>query len=235
MKRKAVLITGGTKRLGLALTRKSLAMGLAVVAHYRSSKDELEEWLSDRPRERSRVHFVRAELTAETEALMARVDELPVKLVGLVNNASVYAKGNLDDAEHFGSVLTTNALAPLALARGLRKRVRTGWIVNITDAHVDPIDHEHQNYRIAKRFLGEITTQLASLYAPGLRVNAIAPGAMLPAPGQSQATFDRLSERIPLRRTGSFDDLWRAYEYLVQSDYVTGQVLYVDGGWHLGR
>jgi hypothetical protein len=233
MKSKAVLITGGAKRLGLALTRTSLSMGLAVVAHYRSSNEELEEWLQPRPRERSRVHFVRAELTTETEALMARVDELPVELVGLVNNASIYTTGNLDDAEGFASVLTINALSPLALARHFRKRVRKGWIVNITDAHIDPIDHEHQNYRIAKHLLGELTVQLASLYAPAVRVNAIAPGAMLPAPGQPREDFDRLAGQIPLRRTGSLEDLQRAYEYLVRSDYVTGQVLYVDGGWHL--
>ncbi|MBD3316547.1 MAG: SDR family oxidoreductase [Chitinivibrionales bacterium] len=233
MKNQAVLITGAAKRLGMALTRKSLAMGFSVLAHYRSSKEELEQWLEAHPDERSKVHFMQAELTTETGALMARIDKLPVKLVGLVNNASVYARGSIDEAERFNALIDTNAFVPLLLAREFRKRARAGWIINITDAHIDAINHEYQSYRIAKKLLGEFTMQLASLYAPDLRVNAVAPGAMLPAPGQSPEVFDRLSTRIPLGRTGSFEDLWRAYEYLVKSDYVTGQVLYVDGGWHL--
>ena len=86
--------------------------------------------------------------------------------------------------------------------------------------------------RISKHFLSVATEQLALLYAPQMRVNAIAPGAMLAARGR-EAEFRKVRSRVPLRRTGDIESLMQALEYLVKNTYVTGQVLYIDGGWHV--
>jgi NAD(P)-dependent dehydrogenase (short-subunit alcohol dehydrogenase family) len=231
--RQAVLITGGTKRLGFEYARKSLSMGFDVVLQYRSDPGDVERWLSGNPALCARVWLVQADLRESAERLPAAAREHCRGLVGLVNNAAVFDKGDLSDPAGFEGALAVNALAPLRLCAAFRAEVGRGWIVNVTDAHIRGDNLAFQNYRMSKRFLRDITEQLALAYSPLIRVNAIAPGAMLPSAHTSRAAFSRLAHSIPLRRTGSVEALLRAYEYLVESDYVTGQTMYVDGGWHL--
>jgi NAD(P)-dependent dehydrogenase (short-subunit alcohol dehydrogenase family) len=155
------------------------------------------------------------------------------RLVGLVNNASLFTPGNLADPAHLAALLESNALVPAALAAAFAARARSGWIVNITDANIKAPNRTWQNYRISKLLLEELTRQQAFLCAPRFRVNAIAPGAILPASGSSAASFRALADRIPLRRTGSLADIRAAFAGLLSAPYVTGQVLYVDGGRHV--
>jgi len=230
---KAVLITGATKRLGFAFTKQTLAMGFSVVAHHRRGTAALGSWLRRHPSYAARVHFVQADITDNPAALIAQALKAPVSLVGLVNNASLFTHGNLNDLAHFEKTLATNVDAPLRLAIEFSRRVRSGWIVNITDAHAAPLNRTYQNYRISKLLLDELTQQLAFTLAPRVRVNAIAPGAVLPPAAASPTFFRALTKAIPLRRTTDLASLLQAYTYLVENRCVTGQVLYVDGGWHL--
>jgi NAD(P)-dependent dehydrogenase (short-subunit alcohol dehydrogenase family) len=165
--------------------------------------------------------------------IIGAASRLTRRLGGLVNSASVFSTGDLRDPAHFHSTLQINALAPLQLADGFRRRSKRGWIINITDAHIQPISLTYQNYRISKLLLTELTRQLAAVYAPAIRVNAIAPGAILPAPGASHRSFSRLAKEIPLKKTGDPAAVVTAFAYLLDNDYVTGETLYVDGGWHL--
>ena len=231
--RKAVLITGGVKRLGLALARQCLEMGYHVIAHYRSSKGALPAWLKKHPAFTPRVHLIQGDLLNCPESIVAKAGELPVTLEGLVNSASLFSEGNLRDPNHFETTLAVNALAPLRLAVAFSQNVRTGWIINITDAHVASMNSTYQNYRISKKLLEELTTQLAFTLAPAFRVNAIAPGAVLPPPGKSHTHFRQLSRQIPLRRTVPVRAITDALTYLIAATSVTGQVLHVDNGWHI--
>jgi NAD(P)-dependent dehydrogenase (short-subunit alcohol dehydrogenase family) len=230
----AVLITGGAKRLGLAMAAETLAMGLDVVIHYRSDRRAAQTWLARHPPSRKRVHFLQSDLTPDTAASL--VDEartLVPRLVGLVNNASTFTGGNLSDLSHLRAALDTNLLVPAALAEQFRRRAKRGWVINITDAHAFPLNRNYQNYRVSKLFLEELTRQQAFLFAPAIRVNAIAPGAILPSRGASRADFARLARAVPLGRTGGLADLRAAFAFLVRSPSVTGQTVFVDGGWHL--
>ena len=230
----SVLITGGAKRLGLALAAEALSLGLDVVIHYRRERHEALCWLRRECAAKSRVLFVKANLRPQdAAALVDRALRLKPGLVGLVNNASVFAPGDLSDQEHLRATLDSNALVPAALAEAFRHRVRRGWIVNVTDARVAPLNRTYQNYRISKLLLQELTRQQAFRYAPDVRVNAIAPGAILPAAGTSRSAFRRLARHIPLGRTGDLGAVRQAFAYLVQAEHVTGQTMYVDGGWHL--
>lgn len=231
--RTTVLITGAAKRLGLSLAKASIERGLDVIVHYRSSKKEAESWLRRTPSARKRVRFVQGDLLDSSVDIVAAASRLTTHLGGLVNSASVFAKGDLRDPDHFRTTLEINALAPFRLAESFRRRVQRGWIVNITDAHIEPINLTYQNYRISKLLLGELTRQMAARYAPAIRVNAIAPGAILPAPGDTHRSFSRLAKEIPLKRTGNPQAVVKAYAYLLDNDYVTGETLHVDGGWHL--
>lgn len=229
--REAVLITGASKRIGLALATECLAMGFSAVIHYRTSAEPAQTEF----KEREDVFFLQQELCELPQRLIERAGELPVTLRGLINNASVFTEGNLADSDHFEQIISTNVTVPVKLAGCFAQKVTEGWIVNITDAHIEGINRRYQNYRISKKLLNDITLQMAHLFAPAIRVNAIAPGAILPAAQETHSEFQALTEKIPLKRSGSVDDLRGTLRFLVENEYVTGEIIRVDGGWHLGK
>lgn len=228
----AVLITAATKRIGLALTKQSLQMGFSVIAHYRSTASPLCRWLKKNPVYADKVHLIQYDLHHDPLLLLERCQALPVQLTGLVNNASVFTEGNLHQVDHLLDILAINTAVPLVLAQRFSSIVSQGWIINIVDADTG-YSVRFQNYRISKLFLTELTRQQALTYGPALRVNAIAPGAILPSANNDRAFFQRLRETVPLRKTGDIPSLMKAYVYLVENNSVTGQVMYVDNGKHL--
>lgn len=228
-----ILITAGTQRIGFHLLQESLTMGYNVIAHYRTRNDQAYSWLDTRPHLHDRVHFIQQDLSKSPETLIEKANHFSGNLVGLVNNASVFSKGNLTDSAHLNEMLNIHFHIPNKLSAHFCKTVTNGWIVNITDAIIQKPNHTFQNYRISKLFLNELTRQQASLYAPNFRVNAIAPGAMLPAATPGTKNFDTLAEKIPLKKTGSIQSLSNTFRFLVSNDYCTGQIIAVDGGWHL--
>jgi len=229
-KNKSVLITGAADRLGLEMAKECLGLGYHAVIHYRTSADPAQALFG----EDGRVTFIQADLTESPERFMDETRALPIPpLEGLVNNASAFEPGNMSDPAHFCDLLTINTLVPLKLSAEFAKSAESGWIVNITDAHTRPKNKKYQNYRASKRFLDEITEQMAFLYAPLIRVNAIAPGAILPVASESARQFEELSRSIPLCRTGSPGNIRSALRFLIENDYITGAVIPVDGGLHL--
>lgn len=228
-----ILITAGTQRIGFELLQESLAMGYNVIAHYRSRNDQARAWLETLPLLHNRVHFIQQDLSESPEMLIEKATRFSGKLVGLVNNASVFSKGNLSDSAHLTEMLNIHFHIPNKLSAHFCKTVASGWIVNITDAIIQRPNHTFQNYRISKLFLNELTRQQASLYAPNFRVNAIAPGAILPSAALSAESFDSLAEKIPLKKTGPIQSVANTFRFLVGNDYCTGQIIAVDGGWHL--
>ena len=226
---KAVLITGASGRIGLELVKESLSMGYHVVLHYRSSPQPAFSIFKDD----SRVTFLQAELTEAPEKFMDEVFKLPLTVEGLVNNASVFEKGNLTDPAHFNSLVSVNVMVPLTLSAAFARVNKGGWIINMTDARIKPKSKNYENYRVSKMILDEITGQLAFLYAPAIRVNAIAPGAILADAKSSADKFVQLAKNIPLGKTGDVSYIRQTYRFLVENDYITGCVIPVDGGWHL--
>jgi pteridine reductase len=231
LRNRAVVITSGTKRLGLAMAKEALRLGFDTIMHYRSHRSEADRWLRRNTEYRNRILFMQRDLTPASAAQFISDAALAApRLVGLVNNASLFTPGNLNDQRHFQTILESNALVPAALVAAFTHTVQRGWVVNITDATIDAVNSTYQNYRISKLLLSELTRQQAILLAPDIRVNAIAPGAILPPEGTSPREFASRAESIPLRRTGTLDDIRRTFAYLVQNDYLTGHVLPVDGG-----
>jgi NAD(P)-dependent dehydrogenase (short-subunit alcohol dehydrogenase family) len=228
-KPKAVLITGAADRIGLELAKECLELGYRAIIHYRSSPEPASAVFDGD----ERVMFIKADLTESPKRVMDYARDLPVTLEGLVNNASVFRRGDLSDPEQFHDILSINALAPLSLSTAFANTVKSGWIINISDARNRPMSRKYQNYRISKLFLDELTKQLAYLYAPFVRVNAIAPGATLPSANIPKEGFGDLPKTIPLGKTGDPRYIRQALRFLVENDYMTGAVIPVDGGWHL--
>lgn len=235
MKKKpsAILITGAAKRLGLALTKKSLSLGYSVVAHYRSSAAPLQRWLARHRQYKNNIFLLKHNLSECPERLIDMTLGLPVSLVGLVNNAAVFTEGDLRDYTHFRDCIRINTCAPLVLAQRFQEKVRRGWIINVTDACCVPLNTSFQNYRITKMFLNELTRQMAFAFGPGIRVNALAPGAILPRTEKDAALFRRIKERVPLGKEADSESLLAAYAFLVNASSITGQIIYVDCGLHL--
>ncbi len=232
-KKKAILISGATKRLGLSLTKQSLMMGFSVIAHYRSTASPLKTWLGKNSQYKQNVYYIKADLRERNLSLIERALEYPVTLVGLINNASLFTEGNLNNSSHFQDIIKINMTVPFLLSHSFYKRVAKGWIINITDANAVSLNKRYQNYRISKIFLTEMTRQQAYLFAPSIRVNAIAPCAILPSSAKERTYYNHLKSKVPLRKNMSTGFFLKAYTYLIENTSVTGQILYVDNGLHL--
>jgi pteridine reductase len=228
------LVTGAARRLGRAIAEGLGAEGVRVVVHYGTSAPEAEE-VVDGLRGLGTDAWSLQDAEA-VEGLVPRAADLagaPVDI--LVNSAAVFAPSRLLDfpAEELAANLHVNAFAPLWLSRALAAQGRPGQILNLLDCRIVDYDAEHAAYHLSKRMLFSLTRMLALELAPGIRVNAVAPGLILPPQGEDEAYLQALAHTNPLQRHGGAGDVVRAALFLLHSDFVTGQVIYVDGGRHM--
>lgn len=238
LKDKTALITGGAVRVGARIAERLHAAGAFVIIHYRSSAAPAEalrdRLLGERP---DSVALLQADLLQPEE--VQRLAEQAVAVNGgldlLVNNASTYFPTPVGSAtlEQWHDLFGTNAQAPFFLAQALAPALRAarGAIVNLVDIHAERPRDRHPLYSMAKAANGMMVKSLARELAPEVRVNGVAPGAIL-WPEDYFSDQDRLAilERIPLNRPGTPDDIAEAVLYLARADYVSGQILAVDGG-----
>jgi len=173
----------------------------------------------------------------EYESLIARAMKAAGALDILINNASIFLPNMLADVG-FSDVtrhLQVNAWAPFVLSRDFARLADRGKIINLLDTRITGYDRSHAAYVLSKRMLSVLTTMCALEFAPGFTVNAVAPGLILPPAGKDENYLARLAESVPLRKHGGPGDIADAVLYLLRSDFVTGQIIYVDGGKHLGE
>jgi pteridine reductase len=235
------LVTGGARRIGREIAIQLAAAGAGVVIHYNTSGADAKSLVKQLKRDGHAAWALQGNLSgAGTEKIIAAA----AKLAGghlslLVNNASTFPAGRIASLKwaDLTDSLQTNAWAPFELTRALAKQLpddKQGSVVNLLDARVVDDDREHAAYWLAKRMLTDLTRLCAIEYAPRLRINGVAPGAVLPP--DDEATFPpSLAAQLPLGRHGTPADVARAVLQLLAAESTTGQVLYVDGGRHLGR
>ncbi len=237
-----VLITGSARRIGAAIARQFHACGWSVVLHANTSTAELQQAAFDLDMVRpGSVLALQAELR-DSAALPDLVEQAVGqfgRLDALVNNASNFYPTLLGQitAEHWDDLFAVNARAPLLLAQAAAPHLRRqqGCIVNLTDLHgTDPM-RDHAVYSAAKAALEMITRSLALELAPKVRVNAVAPGAILwPEQGKDDFARQALLARTPLGRTGTVEEIAEAVYWLASdAPFVTGHTLRVDGGRQL--
>ncbi|MGD0090723.1 MAG: SDR family oxidoreductase [Planctomycetota bacterium] len=234
---KTALVTGAAKRLGRAVALALAREGVNVIVHYSTSASEAEATAREIRRQRVKAWTLRADLAepAQVQGLFAEALKVAGPVAYLVNNASVFAPSRLTDftAEELQANVQLNALAPLFLARALAAQHRAGAVVNFLDARIADYDREHAAYHLSKRMLHSLTKMMALEFAPLVRVNAVAPGLILPPPGKDEAYLRRLVNTNPLHRIGTPEGVAAAAVFLLRSEFITGQVIYVDGGRHL--
>jgi len=236
---KNVLITGAAKRIGEACARLLHSKGCNVFLHYRSSKEaalqlcyELNQMRPDSD------YMMHADLLKreELEALVTEACMAWGKIDVLVNNASSFYPTAVADVteQQWDELMGSNLKAPFFLAKLLSETLTNhgGCIVNIVDIHAERGLMGYPVYSIAKAGLVAMTKILAKELGPAVRVNGVAPGAILwPENDLSEQERQEILQRVVLKRNGEPADIAKAVWFLIKdADYMTGQILTVDGG-----
>jgi pteridine reductase len=234
---KTAIVTGAAKRIGAAISRALAREGANVVVHYRGSGIEAARLRDELVQMGVQSWMIQADFEdpREYETLIERSIEVAGGLDMLVNNASLFPVDSLDKVT-FDSILRNmqvNAWVPFALSRDFKRLVGRGKIVNLVDSRTHDFDWTHVAYILSKHVLEVLTRVTALRYAPDIAVNGIAPGLILPPPGEDESYIDRLTHTVPLKRHGSPEDIADAAVYLLKSDFLTGEIINVDGGRHL--
>jgi pteridine reductase len=236
---RVVLITGAARRIGAQIARTLHAAGWSVALHAHQSLDAMQPMAFAMEIERpGSVLTLQADL-AQASAAEDMIEQVMAhfgRIDALVNNASNFFPTPLGQisAADFDSLMAVNARAPLLLAQAAATQLRlhNGAIVNLTDFHASAPKREHAAYCTAKAALAMVTQMLALELAPQVRVNAVAPGAILwPEEGKSEADRNALLLRTPLARLGTPAEVAEAVRWLLDdATYLTGQTLGLDGG-----
>jgi pteridine reductase len=235
-----VLVTGGAHRLGRAIALALGQAGANIVVHYNRSAEQAQSVLSDL-----------AELGVQSIAAagdLARISEVERvvdtavarwgRLDVLVNNAGIWGSTPIGTVteERWSELIDTNLRSAFFAAQRATPALRAsgGAIVNIADVGALRPWRNYTPYLISKGGIITLTQALAKDLAPEVRVNAVAPGAVLLPDDWTPEQTERSTRNVPLKRLGSPDDVAQAVLYLAQAEYITGVVLPVDGGRHLG-
>jgi pteridine reductase len=240
---KVCFVTGSGRRIGATIIRKFASEGYAVLIHVSSSVDAGNALKSELIQNGFKADMVQADLSDEsqTEDLIEAVsnhtfvqDRKGIDV--LVHNASVYSQIPIGDLS-LESMRFLNRLhveAPLQLSQGLQALLSgvQGSIIALTDTSAGKAWDKLSHYTSSKAGLRQLMMNLAGEYAPNIRVNCVAPGAILSADWE-QNHFDSIVSKIPLGRSGEASDIANAVYFFATSPYLTGQELFVDGGWGL--
>ncbi len=234
------LVTGGAVRVGRAIALGLAEAGYDIVIGYGSSSDAAEETRRDIETLGRDCLAVQADLTARggPESLVAEARTRFGRMDVVVNSAASFRSMPLEevDADEFDAAMSLNVRAPHLIVRAAVDLLRAsrGCVVNITDLSAFQAWTRYPHHAVSKAALAHLTRVQARSYAPEVRVNAIAPGAVLAPDDWSEERWDAVAQKAVLRRTGSPDDVVGAVLYLVSADFVSGHVLPVDGGRLLG-
>ena len=236
---KTILITGAAKRIGKEMALSFFSKGWDIVIHYNGSKEEAEALADEMNSERTNSAIIaQANLDNANEVtqLVEKTLSKNSRIDALINNASTFYPTPIGtfSEENWNALMGSNLKAPLFLIQSFHKELEKnkGFIINVTDINVDRALVNHSIYLAAKSGLQTLTRSLAKELAPNIRVNAIAPGAILEPPNVEWTTEQKnnIINTVPMKRMGTEKDIVDAAIYLSEAEYVTGQILNIDGG-----
>jgi NAD(P)-dependent dehydrogenase (short-subunit alcohol dehydrogenase family) len=237
LKGQTALVTGGAVRIGAAICRALAEQGAHVVVHYHRSEAAARELCQELAGFGVRAFRVQAELGSG--AACARLVADAVRQAGqldlLVNNAAVFHKDHLRAVteEKLLAEFWPNLFAPMLLLRAFAEQCARGRIVNLLDRRIAGDDVACAPYLLSKKALAELTRLAALEFAPAIAVNGVAPGAVLPPPGRGKDYLRDQAGPVPLQRQVTPEEVAEVVVFLLQSDAITGQIVFVDGGQHL--
>ncbi len=234
---KTALITGAGSHIGHAIALALAAQGAHIIAHFHSSGERTTKLINKLQQQGTPSWSLQADLQDldQVEPFFAKATQLVKRIDILINNASSFVESRLTDfsMQHLWQNVQLNAAAPLLLSRIFAKQNSEGNIVNLLDSRMLTYDTDHAAYYLSKRMLFTITRMMAVEFAPKIRVNAVAPGLICSASGTESADTESRAIELPLKRHGTEDDVAAAVLFLLESRFITGEVIFVDGGRHL--
>lgn len=238
--KQTALITGASKRIGKAFAEHFAEQGWNIIIHYNTSNEAAKLLVSQLAVKFPNQCFeaVQANLS-ETNEVVRLIPKVVSEFGAfnlLVNNASVFDKSYLTETsvDLFDKQLDVNLKAPFFLMRDFARYCIKGNIVNIVDTRVTSNKSNFTAYSLSKKGLWNLTQMAALEFAPEIRVNAIAPGVTLAPENEDEKYLQNLAKEIPMKRPGGLKPILKSIDYIVENDYLTGQLLYADGGENLG-
>lgn len=239
MSEKFIFLTGGAKRIGKATCKHFHDEGFNIIFHYNSSQAQAEEISADLNNKRKNsCYILQADFNDESsaDALRDGISKITDTIAVLINNASSFYPTPIEVAskKEWNNLLATNATVPLFLTQALLPFLKKGkgCVINISDTLAPNGIKNFSLYSGAKSALEGITKSLAKELAPEIRVNAIAPGAILWPEDEDLSEADQKARltKVPLGRIGCPEDISSVAVFLSTAEYITGQVIKVDGG-----
>ncbi len=237
---RVALVTGAGVRIGRAIALALAERGMRLVIHYHTSAGPAEELVEQITSAGGQAVALQADLLdpSAPQRLIAQAREALGAVDVLIHSASIFERGTVYDTtlEQWERHMAINLRAPFFLSQAYAQALppgQRGHIIHIADWRALRPGTQYIAYTASKAGLIALTKSLALALAPSVQVNAIAPGGILPPPGGPDAYFARLPERLPLRRIGDPREIVKAVNYLLDADFVTGEILLVTGGEHL--
>ena len=237
--KKTIFITGAAKRIGKEIALCFSEMGWNIIIHYNSSKNDaqvLADEINGANPDSAITVQGNLDVKEDVEKVISEVRDGFPTIDLLINNASTFYPTPIEDIseEHWDKLVGSNLKGPLFLIKGLKDKLKEskGSIIKITDTNLSKGVANYSIYSAAKAGLESIIKGLARELAPDIKVNAIAPGAMLEPPDVTwtEEQKSKVISSIPLNRMGSEKDIAEAVKFLAKSNYITGQIIKVDGG-----
>ena len=227
------LVTGGAKRLGAGICEHLTKLGYQVALHYNSSEDDardLANSLQPRPK------LLQADLASADGArlLWQKFQEYSPSCELLVHNASVFQDDNLNNLTYadWSTNMHLHCWAAIASLQVLARQNSASKAILLLDTRIKRNDADYLSYNLSKNMLADICRRSAVSLAPKVRVNAIAPGPMLPSEADPDFFQSKL-QSLPVPEQVGFDSIMLGLDYLLQNNAIAGEILYIDGGEHL--
>jgi len=237
---KTAFITGAAKRLGKEMAIHLAKKGWNIAIHYNSSAvaaSQLQSMLVKlNPSGIFKTFRANLSVLEEVEKLIPTIFSEMGAIDLLINNASVFEQSYIKEtnAELLNRQMLVNFHAPFILIRDFTRMASKGSVINMVDTRITANRSNYAAYALSKKALWELTKMAALEFAPAIRVNAIAPGVTLAPEEKDNNYLEELAKKIPMKKPGGVEPILKNLDYILENDYLTGQLLFADGGENLG-
>lgn len=221
--KRLVFLTGASGKIGIKILKILLELGFGVVAQCSKNEKIIVDFLEKNSKYKNSVEILNIDFEKQ-------VPKFNKDIFCLINCAAIFEKGNLKDYNSLLKTIQINDFIPAALTAKFAETIESGNIINISDGNIYRFNENYQNYRISKLILEEITKQSAILFAPKIRVNAIALGMLEKDENPSNMTA---KQKEILKEEITEQKIAQVIEFLITCENITGQIIYLDNGVHL--
>ncbi len=235
--KKTALITGGARRIGKEISLYLSKLDYDIALHFNSSEKEALNIQKEIIDAGKTCKIYKADFSKEGEvlSLFHNVKNDFNNLELLINNASLFERSNLKQSsiEFINKIIEINLKAPILLMKEFANNNFFGNIINILDSKIFKNDSNYFLYTVTKKSLADITKIAALEFAPDIRVNGIALGLIINAENNEKKRYEDFIDKIPLKKKGEINNLLQAVDFILKNDYITGEIINIDGGFSL--